>query len=76
MPGQGLRKIYLLQDRDKRTEKFQSIYRPVREQELAGRLEVLPAFKDTLIWESPSQRRQLRIVYPSFSENLDVHDGF
>lgn len=73
MPGQKIGKIYLLQDRDKQSEKFQNIYRPVREEERAGRLEVLGAFKDTLIWESPSKRRQFRIVYPSFSENIDAN---
>jgi len=73
MPGKTIGKIYLLQDRDKHTEKFQNIYRPVREEERKGRFQVFPALKDTAIWESPSQRRQFCIIYPSFSENIDAN---
>ncbi len=70
IPGIAIRTVYMLQDRDKRSEKFRNIWRPVREEERKGRLSVVGLARDTVIWASGDL--VLKAVYPGFSENVEA----
>lgn len=69
-PGVSIRTVYMLLDRDKRSPRFQNIWRPVREEETKGRLTVLGLRGDSDIWVSGDTC--LRVVYPSFSEGIEA----
>ncbi|SPE59197.1 hypothetical protein SBV1_3010005 [Verrucomicrobia bacterium] len=70
IPGLTIGTIYMLLDRDKQSPKFQNIWRPVREEESKGRFAVLGLCRDTVIWQGSKQC--LKVVYPSFSENIEA----
>lgn len=70
MPGITIGTIYMLLDRDKKSPAFQNIWRPVREEESKGRFAVRGLARDTVIWQSGT--RCLKVVYPSFSENIEA----
>jgi beta-lactamase superfamily II metal-dependent hydrolase len=71
IPSVSIRKVYMLLDRNKQSPAFQNIWRPVREEEKQQRLEVIGLAKDTTIWESGNFA--IRVVYPSFSENIEAN---
>lgn len=70
MPTISIQTVYMLLDREKSSPKFQNIWRPVREEENKGRLSVIGLSKDTVIWQSGET--SLKVVYPSFSENVEA----
>lgn len=69
-PGISISSIYMLQDRDKHSPSFRRIWLPVREEERKGRFTVLGLARDTVIWQG--QESSLKVVYPSFSENIEA----
>jgi hypothetical protein len=70
MPTISIQTVYMLLDREKKSTKFQNIWRPVREEENKGRLSVIGLSKDTVIWQSGET--SLKVVFPSFSENVEA----
>lgn len=71
LPTVSIQKIYMLLDRDKRSSKFQNMWRPVRERERKGHFAVIGLSADTVIWQNGDT--SLQVVYPSFSENIEAH---
>lgn len=71
LPGISIKTVYMLVDREKKSSKFQNIWRPVREEERRGRLNVLGLIRDTAIWSNGDTC--LTVVYPSFSEGVEAN---
>lgn len=72
LPGLTIGTVYLLSDRNPVDDKFQRIFRPVREEEQKGRFAVIRLEKDRQIWENPAKTLELKAIYPSFSENIEA----
>ncbi len=70
LPGITIRTVYMLLDREKKSTQFQSIWRPVRDEETEGNLRVIGLTRDTEIWRNGDTR--LAVVYPSFSESIEA----
>jgi beta-lactamase superfamily II metal-dependent hydrolase len=73
LPGQQIETIYMLIDRNKNSKAFQDIFRPVREEELKGKYQVLGLSSDRIIWESDNKDIQIKVVYPSFTEGVEAN---
>lgn len=71
IPTISIQTVYMLLDREKNSSQFQNIWRPVREEENKKRLSVFGLSKDTCIWQSGGM--SLKVVYPSFSENVEAN---
>jgi competence protein ComEC len=71
MPGIAIKTVYMLLDRDKKSSRFQNVWRPVREEETKGKLKVVGLSRDTDIWSSTDTF--LKVVYPSFSEGIEAN---
>jgi competence protein ComEC len=69
-PGVVIDAAYMLLDRDKQSQTFRDIWRPVREQEKRGRFAVVGLAADRVVWQSGGAC--LKVVYPSFSENIEA----
>lgn len=72
LPGQQISTVYMLSDRDKKLKAFQDIFRPVREEEIKGKYKLYGVISETVLWENSTRDTQIKIVYPSFGENIDA----
>lgn len=71
MPGIVIRTVYMLLDRDKKSSRFQNIWRPVRQEETNGKFTVLGLSRDNEIWSDGDTC--LKVIYPSFSEGIEAN---
>lgn len=70
IPGVIVKTVYMLLDRDKKHVAFQRIWRPIREEEMKGKLKVVGLSDDRIIWDGGFA--SLHVLYPSFSENIEA----
>lgn len=72
MPGKKIHSVFMLIDRDKKSEQFQNIWRPARQEEKAGRLKISNLEADTVIWAN--QNNSIEVRHPSFSEGVEANN--
>lgn len=73
LPNQRIQRVFMLSDRRKDIQAFRTIFQAVRTEEKKGRLEVIGLDKTREIWRNPEGTLEIKIVFPSFSENIEAN---
>jgi beta-lactamase superfamily II metal-dependent hydrolase len=71
IPSLSIQSVYMLADRDVKSSKFRNIWQPVREEEQKRRFSVERLETDMVLWQSADTC--LKVVYPTFSENVEAN---
>jgi len=72
MSGISISTVYMLLDRNKKSEHFKKLWRPVREEERKNRFSVRELTSDSTIWQNGDTC--IKVIYPNFVENIDANN--
>jgi beta-lactamase superfamily II metal-dependent hydrolase len=68
-----IKSVFMLLDRPKDDPKFQRLFRCARAAEKRGAFTIETASANTVLWRSPDEKTQLRILHPTFSDLVEAN---